>query len=53
MAPGPTATAPCGTVSAYKRHHRRGEQACDKCRAAWAEYHRSRYVKRKTTKGKP
>ena len=40
--PGPAPRAPCGTVSAYKRHLRHIEPTCAACRAAWAEYHRSR-----------
>lgn len=30
--------APCGTRSAYNRHLRYKEPACEKCRAAQAEY---------------
>ena len=26
--------APCGTLAAWKRHYRRGEKACDQCKAA-------------------
>ncbi len=44
---GPTPTAPCGTVAAYKRHLRHHEAPCDPCRAAWAEYQRDRYRARK------
>ena len=40
--PGPKPSAPCGTVSAYKRHLRHLETPCTECRAAWAEYHRNR-----------
>lgn len=40
---GPKPTAPCGTVSAYKRHLRHQEAPCGPCRAAWAEYHRKRH----------
>jgi len=47
---GPKATAPCGTVSAYKRHLRHGEATCAPCAAAWATYQRERYHAR-TTQG--
>lgn len=40
--PGPLPSAPCGTVSAYKRHLRRREPPCVACKAAWAAYHRQR-----------
>lgn len=40
--PGPVPSAPCGTVSAYKRHLRRHEPTDAACRAAWAEYQRNR-----------
>lgn len=33
---------PCGSVGAYQRHKRRGENPCDACRAANAGYHRER-----------
>ena len=45
--PGPPPSAPCGTVSAYKRHLRQGETPDDACRAAWAEYQRERYQARR------
>lgn len=35
---------PCGTVAAYARHRRAGEEACEACRKARAAYTRSRYV---------
>jgi hypothetical protein len=38
--PGRPVTEPCGTVSAYKRHQRRGEPVCDPCRTAWNDYTR-------------
>ena len=31
---------PCGTLGAYRRHFRNGEDPCPPCRAASAEYHR-------------
>lgn len=37
--------APCGTVSAYKRHSRKGEIPCDACRAANRERSRQQYQK--------
>jgi len=45
--PGPAPSAPCGTVSAYKRHKRHDEDPCGPCRAAWAEYQRDLYQRRK------
>lgn len=36
-------TAPCGTVSAYKRHVRNGDIPCQQCKEAWAAYQRQRY----------
>jgi hypothetical protein len=41
--PGRVASSPCGTSAAYKRHRRRGEQACAACLAA----ERSRSASRK------
>lgn len=32
--------APCGTYSGYQRHGIRGEEHCEPCRAAAAEYRR-------------
>lgn len=46
--PGPAPTAPCGTVSAYKRHKRNGEPIDDACRQAWNAEHRRLYAKRKS-----
>jgi hypothetical protein len=31
---GPPATVPCGTLSAARRHYRRGEPLCQSCREA-------------------
>lgn len=45
--PGRPATQPCGTVAAYQRHLRNGEQPCAACRAANNEYHRELYKRRK------
>lgn len=45
--PGRPVTAPCGTVAAYKRHQRHGEPPCEACRAAWSEYQRELYRRRK------
>lgn len=30
--------APCGSYSAYRRHHSRGEMPCDECKTAYSEY---------------
>ena len=42
--PGRPAVQPCGTVAAYKRHLRHGEQPCVACRTANATWHRERYA---------
>jgi len=34
----PTPLRPCGTRAAYERHRSNGEQACEACKAAEAEY---------------
>jgi hypothetical protein len=36
--PGPHPLRPCGTEAAYRRHRRRGEEACPPCRAAHVAY---------------
>lgn len=46
-APGRPVTAPCGTISAYKRHVRRGEPVDDACRLAYNESQRERYRARR------
>ena len=43
----PRALKPCGTVAAYRRHQRNGETPCEPCRAAWSEYQRQQYQRRK------
>lgn len=40
---------PHGTMAAYRRHERAGEQPCDACKAAHAAYQRELYRRRKTT----
>ena len=45
--PGPTATQPCGTYAAARRHERNGEPVCTICRLAVAEYMRDRYHQRR------
>jgi hypothetical protein len=44
---GRPVTRPCGTVPAYKRHKRRGEDACDECKAAWAAWQRDYYARKR------
>lgn len=39
-----TGPQPCGTVAAYQRHLRSGEEPCARCREARAAYVRERYV---------
>ena len=45
--PGPAPSAPCGTVSAYKRHKRHGEPIDDACRHAYNAEARRLYALRK------
>lgn len=49
--PGPAASAPCGTVSAYKRHKRHGEPVDDACREAYNAAQRGYYRKRQAFGG--
>ena len=42
--------APCGSISAYQRHRRRGEH-CSACAAAWSAYSQTYYQLRKQGKG--
>lgn len=42
--------APCGSISAYQRHRRRGEH-CPTCAAAWSAYSQTYYQLRKQGKG--
>lgn len=44
---GPKPTQPCGTVAAYRRHKRRGEEPCKHCRAAYSEWNHQQYLARK------
>lgn len=37
---------PCGTVAAYERHRRRGEEVCEACREARRVYSNAQYVPR-------
>lgn len=48
--PGPEPSAPCGTVSAYKRHKRNQEPVDEPCRLAYNAEQRRLYALRK---GKP
>jgi len=36
--------APCGTESAYQRHHRHSEPPCEACKTAHGQYSRDRYA---------
>jgi hypothetical protein len=47
---GRPVSRPCGTVPAYKRHLRHGEAPCTECKAAWADWQRDYYAKRKGIK---
>lgn len=42
--PGRQATQPHGTIAAYRRHTRHGEEPCAACKAANAAYHRQLYA---------
>lgn len=48
---GPPPTAPCGSLSAYRRHLRHKETPCDACKAAnaqaQADYQRKRHAAQK------
>jgi hypothetical protein len=37
-----TGLQPCGTIGAYRRHQRHGEEPCDACRYALARYEKRR-----------
>lgn len=37
---------PCGTEAAFRRHHRRRERPCTRCRQAHAAYEREGYQRR-------
>lgn len=39
----------CGTYAGYQRHQRRGEETCEPCRTANADYHAVRRVQRGET----
>ena len=43
----PREPKPHGTVAAYRRHQRAGEQPCEPCRQAWSVFQREQYLKRK------
>jgi hypothetical protein len=45
--PGRPATEPCGTVAAYRRHRKAGEDPCAACRDAWNAKQREMYQARK------
>ena len=45
----PPITRPCGTYAAYRRHKRKGEDPCEACAAAWAEWQRDYYARRKAS----
>lgn len=47
QSPGPPPSAPCGTVSAYKRHKRNGEPVDDACRLAYNAEQRRLYAQRR------
>lgn len=42
---GPKPSAACGTLSAYSRHKRHGEQPCDACAEAAKAYYAARRAK--------
>jgi hypothetical protein len=44
---GRPVTQPCGTVAAYKRHRKNGEQPCGPCLDAWNAKQREMYQARK------
>lgn len=44
---GPKPTAVCGTLSAYSRHRRHGEDPCDACAEAARAYYADRRAKQR------
>lgn len=44
---GPKPTQPCGTVAAFRRHKRRGEEPCEHCKAAERERQARLFQERK------
>jgi hypothetical protein len=46
---GPAPSAPCGTVSAFKRHQRNGETIDAACREAWNASQRDYNRRRRAT----
>lgn len=50
--PGPKPSAPCGSVSAFKRHKRNHEPVDVACRLAWNEANRLAYARRGGRKAK-
>jgi hypothetical protein len=49
--PGRPVSAGCGTLSAYRRHLRHGEQPCAACRAANAAASAESYYARRELEG--
>ncbi len=49
--PGRPVTQPCGTVAAYRRHGRNGEEPCEACRQAERERQAELYRRRKAGEG--
>jgi hypothetical protein len=45
--PGRPVTRPHGTIAAYRRHQRHGEQPCAACKAANAAYQRDLYQRKR------
>lgn len=45
--PGPVPTQPCGTVAAFRRHKRAGEEPCAACKAAERDRQRALYAARR------
>lgn len=43
----PGVSGECGTAGGYRRHRKRGEPACDRCRGAWAEREREAAARRR------
>jgi hypothetical protein len=49
--PGRPATQPCGTVAAFRRHKRNGEEPCEACKVAERDRQAEMYQNRKAREG--
>lgn len=47
----PRKLLPHGTIAAYRRHERAGEEPCTRCRKAHARYQADLYARRRSSDG--